>query len=77
MASQRVTSLRRRAQTSAPTASYWLGRVLDDAGRQDKTSTLCKGCRAAEPTMHLSLVWTLDRELVVCSSVSSFILIGA
>jgi len=55
MASQRVTSLRRRAQASAPTASYWLGRVLDDAGRQEKTSPLCKGCRGRNLQCTLAL----------------------
>ena len=31
---QRVTSLRRRARSHTPAASYWLRRVVDDARRR-------------------------------------------
>jgi len=34
-ASERMTSLRRRAQANAPAASYWLRYVLDDGGRRN------------------------------------------
>jgi len=32
---QRITSVRRRAQTNAPAASYWLRCVLDGGWRRD------------------------------------------
>ena len=40
---QRVTSLRRRAQASAPAASYWLRRFLDDGG--PRLGRARDGCR--------------------------------
>ena len=35
----------RRAQANVPAALYLLRPVLSDGGRQDWTSTMCKGCR--------------------------------
>jgi len=51
-----VTSLRRRAQTNAGAASYWLRRVLDDGGRRDCVESIVQGVPGAEPAMHRCLV---------------------
>ena len=67
IAAASVTSLRRRAQTIAPTASYWVRPVLDDSGCRDCTSSSYKGCRGRSLQCTVALLYLTVSIYILCS----------